>query len=346
MQPLRSLLHFIHKRKFKNILQKEQAEKVLLEDSLQKKYIAETSPHGKIKVFIYQEGFDFHFTRFYRSTIKRDFNYYLVSQIQDAEVVVFINTVYPNLVSWQQKVILFFHEPQTYSHLYQSVIPRDFLGQPDITVISHLDPALFITGEFFELPGTSITHIQSIPHIHFHHMATENELAAISSNKTKLICSVVSGFNGVPGYDDRRIFIEQLSSVLPEFDLYGRYGKLIRNIKSYRGYSTVKFRTIANYKYSLVIENSKEDWYISEKIFDALMCGCMPIYYGTDKIFELIPHEWFVYLPDLSKKSIESIEEVINTDRHKLVSQNQAFISHRIDQTFSFYQCLQKTLRP
>jgi hypothetical protein len=344
MHPLRPLLHFIHKRKSKQIQRNEWVEKVALEKTLRAKYKCDFSAEGKIKVFIYQDGFEFHFIRFYQSTINKEFNFYLVDDIRHAEVVVFINTIIPHVISENQKIFLFFHEPKTYSHLYQSIIPKDFLGQRNITVVSHIEPSQFITGDFFELPGARITHIKGIPHVHFHHMATEIELMGISEEKKKSICSVVSGFNGVPGYEDRRIFLEKLSAMVPEFDLYGRYGKTIRNFPSYRGYSATKFQTIAEYKYNLVIENSNEEWYISEKIFDTLMCGCMPIYFGTSKIFDLIPPDWFYFLPDLSEGSIKKVIELIHTDQYKVVSQNRAAIARQIDNSFSFYKKLDNLL--
>ena len=344
MQPLRPLLHFVQKRRYEKIQRNEQREKVALEKTLRAKYNSDFNPEGKTKVFVYQNGFDFHFIRFYQSTINKKFDFYLVENIHEAEVVVFINVINPSVVSKNQKVILFFHEPKTYSHLYQSIIPQDFLGRRNITIVSHLEPSQFITGEFFRLPDARITHIKGIPYVHFHHMATEHELKGISGDKKNLICSVVSGFNGVPGYEDRRIFLEQLSAKAPQFDLYGRYGKTICNIPSYRGYSAVKFQTIADYKYNLVIENSNEEWYISEKIFDALLCGCMPIYHGTNKIFDLIPHDWFYFLPDLSYGSIKKIYTLIHTDQYKAVSQNHAEIVNQIDQSFSFYKKLNEIL--
>lgn len=338
------LLHFLNKRRVKQIQKKESAANEALEERLHNQYKVEFNAVNKIKVFIYQAGFHCHFTRFYRSTISKEFNFYLVNNLKEAEVIVFINTIAPEVALPNQKVILFFHEPKTYSHLYQSIIPQDFLGQRDITLVSHIDPSHFISGEFFLLPDARITHIKSIPYVHFHHMATEDDLMAIPEEKTKSICSVVSGFNGVPGYEDRRIFLEQFSKALPEFDLYGRYGKTIREIPSYRGYSAVKFKTIANYKYNLVIENSNEDWYISEKIFDALMCGCMPIYYGTNKIFDLIPHDWFYYLPDLDQSSIKNAVKLIHSNQYELVSRNRLKIAAEIDRSFSFYRQVQNLL--
>jgi hypothetical protein len=40
-----------------------------------------------------------------------------------------------------------------------------------------------------------------------------------------------------------------------------------------------KLQTASNYKFALVIENSGD--YMSEKLFDALFSGCLPIYVGA-----------------------------------------------------------------
>ena len=344
MDFLHPLLHPIYKRKAGQIYKKEKDRKIALEKILRNQYKTTFSSKDKIKVFIFEPEFDFPYTRFYQSTISKNFNFYLVDDIRDAEVVVFINAINPAVVSQNQKIILFFYEPSTYSYLYQSRIPKDFLGQRNITVISHIKPSEFISGDFFNLPDAKITHIKSIPHVHFHHMASQSELMAIPEEKSKLLCSVVTGFNGVPGYKDRQAFLEKLSASNPDFDLYGRYGKIIQRISSYRGFSAIKYQTVGNYKYSLTIENTNEDWYISEKIFDALLCGSMPIYHGTKRIFDLIPHDWFYYLPDLSDRSIELVNQLIQTDQYKKVSLNRAAIANTIDQSFSFYHKLNQVL--
>jgi hypothetical protein len=48
----------------------------------------------------------------------------------------------------------------------------------------------------------------------------------------------------------------------------------------YRGSPLNKMEILARSKYSIVIENESD--YISEKIFDAIMCGSVPIYIGPD----------------------------------------------------------------
>jgi hypothetical protein len=344
MDLIHALLHPIYKRKAGQIYKKEKDRKIALEKILCDQYKSTFSSKDKIKVFIFEPEFDFPYTRFYQSTINKNFDFYLVDDIRDAQVVVFINAINSAAVTHNQKVVLFFYEPSTYCCLYQSRIPKDFLGQRNITIISHIDPSEFISGEFFDLPDAKITHIKTIPHVHFHHMATESELMTIPEEKSKVLCSVVTGFNGVPGYKDRQAFLEKLSASNPDFDLYGRYGKIIQRISSYRGFSSIKYQTVGDYKYSLTIENTNEDWYISEKIFDALLCGSMPIYHGTERIFDLIPHDWFYYLPDLSDRSVKLVNQLIKTDQYKKVSLNRVAIANTIDQSFSFYHKLNRVL--
>lgn len=39
------------------------------------------------------------------------------------------------------------------------------------------------------------------------------------------------------------------------------------------------------------IENSLVEDYVSEKVYDALIAGCVPIYWGAPNIQDFIPHE-------------------------------------------------------
>ena len=43
------------------------------------------------------------------------------------------------------------------------------------------------------------------------------------------------------------------------------------------------------------MENTNHEGYITEKILNAYLGGCLPIYYGTKEVFELFHPESFVY---------------------------------------------------
>lgn len=345
MPPLSQSTHFLRKLKQKRILNIENTEKELQEAAFHEKYKDTFSLKDKTKVYIHQTGFTFPFTRFYQSTINQEFDFYLIDKAQDAEVVVFINAIEKDIARPEQKTILFYHEPEAYKHLYQSSIADELVSLHKMVVISQIDNVnkLIKSESGFDI-SDRITHLRTIPHVHFHHMATAEELDSINPNRQKLICSVVSGFNGVPGYADRRQFLEGFSKSIPQFDIYGRYSKAIHSLPAYRGYAASKYRTLSQYRYNLAIENSIEDWYISEKIFDALLCGCMPIYSGSEKIFDLLPNEWFHFLPDLSPKSIKLATNLAKTDSYLSVAENRLEIAKKIDKDFSFYQKLNSIL--
>ena len=337
--------HFLLKQEKKYIQKKETAQNLKKETEFKYKYQKDFNPLNKIKVFIYQEGYEYQFTRFYQSTIKKEFNFYLVDEPHKADVIVFMNTIEPKVIKAHQRVIFFYHEPAAYKHLYQTSLPNTFLIEGELIVVSHLKQLnQIITQESNPNHLKAIRHEYGIPYIHFHHMATAKDLDHISPHREKKICSVISGFEGIPGYDDRRKFLNDFSKKVSDFDLFGRYGKTIRKMKNYRGYSPIKFETISQYRYNLVIENSKEDWYISEKIFDSLICGCMPIYYGSDKIFEILPREWFIYLPDLTNHSLSLALEFIQTDQYKIVSENRDAIANFINREFNFFEKLNSLL--
>lgn len=304
-----------------------------------KKYANEHTIEGKIKVYTHQTGFERHFSRFYTSSDDRDFSFFLVDNPKHADVIVFINTIDSSIITHGQRAILFFHEPKDYAHLYQSMIDWSRIAPGHLYVVSHLPVENFIKNPAY------VIHHKSIPFVHFHHMATYEELDQLDGRRrTKLICSITSGFNGIPGYQKRRDFITKLGQRNDEFDLFGRFSKEVIKLDAYRGACNIKWRTLSDYKYSLVIENSDDEYYISEKIFDALICGAMPVYYGSEKIFELIPKEWFHFLPTLDDDSIDKINMLLATDAYRLISENRKQIAASVYEKYSFYQALNSLL--
>lgn len=70
---------------------------------------------------------------------------------------------------------------------------------------------------------------------------------------------------------------------------------LYSNYKCNKGYVDNKFDTLSKYKFSLCYENLyNENSYITEKIFDSLRMGVIPIYYGASNISDFIPRDIFI----------------------------------------------------
>lgn len=106
------------------------------------------------------------------------------------------------------------------------------------------------------------------------------------------------------GWDRRTFAIDCITRV---FNKIGIMRDLFYKApKSYKGRILSKSQILANYKFSFCYENAKgAPGYITEKIFDSLFAGCVPIYLGAPNVSEYIPDGCFV-----DKKSFPSYDSV------------------------------------
>jgi hypothetical protein len=92
---------------------------------------------------------------------------------------------------------------------------------------------------------------------------------------------------------------------VPAYTAVGRLGRLGSRLKtrlfglppfpSYRGAVSDKATVLRNSRFSYCYENSRDlSNYITEKIFDSMANGCVPIYWGADNVLDYIPAECFV----------------------------------------------------
>lgn len=123
-------------------------------------------------------------------------------------------------------------------------------------------------------------------------------------------CSwITSGIDRTENHRKRLDFLKLLRSQDLTFDLYGR------DLPAWayaNGRLNNKWYGMAPYYYNLAIENYAEnDWYVSEKLWDALLSWCLPIYYGGSAADKLLPPGSFLRLPSLDEKGLAYIQEVI-----------------------------------
>jgi len=65
-------------------------------------------------------------------------------------------------------------------------------------------------------------------------------------------------------------------------------------MKIYKGKCASKFEVLQNYEFCLCLENMRMDGYITEKLFDCLYAGTIPLYLGAPDILEYVPEDIFV----------------------------------------------------
>ncbi|MCX6252915.1 MAG: glycosyltransferase family 10 [Bacteroidia bacterium] len=111
----------------------------------------------------------------------------------------------------------------------------------------------------------------------------------------------------------REIYVDRVKAIhhfstYPDFSLYG-YGweKSIHGFgntyqlavrKSYNGVISsdvrIKREVMGGFKFSLCFENCIFPGYITEKIFDSFLAGCIPVYFGAPDITDFVPSETFI----------------------------------------------------
>ena len=77
---------------------------------------------------------------------------------------------------------------------------------------------------------------------------------------------------------------------------------------------TDKIQFLSNYKFSIAMENSEGDGYLSEKIVDSFLAGTIPIYYGGYMLDEIINQKTYILIKgvkDMDEK-IEYIKKIDN----------------------------------
>lgn len=90
--------------------------------------------------------------------------------------------------------------------------------------------------------------------------------------KSKNLSIIASEKNCLKGHKLRHRVIKTFGNQID--GIYGRGYHPIEN----------KLEGLKNYRYSIVIENCREDYFFSEKLMDCLLTGTIPIYWGCPSI--------------------------------------------------------------
>ncbi|MCC5635572.1 glycosyltransferase [Nostoc sp. CHAB 5844] len=143
----------------------------------------------------------------------------------------------------------------------------------------------------------------------WYHSNSFQELNEMPCPEKTAACSwITSGINRTVSHRQRLSFLDSLQSSNIQFDLYGRDLPISTKTK---GELNNKWYGMAPYYYNLTIENyADNNWYVSEKLWDALLAWCLPIYYGGSAADKLLPPGSFLRLPSLDEKGIIYIQEI------------------------------------
>jgi hypothetical protein len=177
----------------------------------------------------------------------------------------------------KEKLVLFMWEPQTVMpSLYTEEVQASF-GK-----IFTWDDDLVDNRKFFK----------------FHYPALKPRISQIPDFDQKKFCVMINtklvDKHPKSLYGEREKAALFFEDKIGEFDLYGRFWDK-KPFKNWKGKTKNKAETLANYKFCICYENMRDvKGYITEKIFDCFMAGCVPIYWGASNVADYIPPACFI----------------------------------------------------
>ena len=106
----------------------------------------------------------------------------------------------------------------------------------------------------------------------------------------------------------RHEFTRRMAAQLPELEVYGHGHRFI----------ATKIEALDPFRYHLAIENHRAPHHWTEKLADAFLGGCLPIYFGCPNVFDYFPEDSLIPigLDDLDA-ACETIREAIAGDLYQ-----------------------------
>lgn len=153
-------------------------------------------------------------------------------------------------------------------------------------------------------------------------------------------------YEAEPGeyYSERKKVIEYFEKHEEyEFGLFGRNWDHYRN---WKGCVKSKADIYHNYKFAICLENARINGYVTEKIFDCLIQGIVPVYGGAYNVTSYVPQECFIdyfqfhsldelvqYLVSMEKDTynqyLDNISSFLKSEKcRKFCSQESAYLEH------------------
>ncbi|ORX51816.1 hypothetical protein BCR36DRAFT_582853 [Piromyces finnis] len=123
----------------------------------------------------------------------------------------------------------------------------------------------------------------------------------------------ISNCNAV---NERLEFLKQLMEYT-KIDSFGMcaHNKEVYDEDSDRDSWQTKMNTISKYKFTLAFENSNDRDYVTEKFFQPLEAGSVPVFFGTSNIADFAPEHSFINANDFeSAKELAEYLEMLDKD--------------------------------
>ncbi|OGB96969.1 hypothetical protein A3F06_01285 [candidate division TM6 bacterium RIFCSPHIGHO2_12_FULL_36_22] len=121
-----------------------------------------------------------------------------------------------------------------------------------------------------------------------------------------------------------------------DFTFYGQGWD--KNIwRCYGGGVKCKSDILINFKFSICYDNTSDAGYLTEKIFDCLEAGCVPIYLGCPNVTDYVPTECFIDMRKFSSydELYDFVKNMSEEEHQKYLDAIQAFFASEKAHKFS-----------
>ena len=175
----------------------------------------------------------------------------------------------------------------------------------------------------------NLTKIVNVP-LFIPYIYSNNYLDILQCEKTitkipsKGICAIISNKEK---HLTRNLILDKLDKIF-KIDYAGNYKNNIPKVQgSYN--SKEMFDFISQYKFVIAMENTKQETYITEKIVNGFLANVIPIYWGSDNIYDYFNENRFINILNESQININAaanqIIELMN-DNEKYLKMVNSYI--------------------
>lgn len=212
------------------------------------------------------------------------------------------------------------------------------IGEPDALHQKYLNLFRWLHWRFYRILTKNAALLADINNgIHFYFGSTfiKNE-GAVDRTKGKLASLVASARRDLEGHKLRHEIVEYIRAKKLDFDVMGRGYKPFDN----------KEDGLAPYRYSVVIENIREEDYFTEKIVDACLCETVPIYWGAPNIADYFDTRGMIICNNAQdiKAAVETISVSDYETRLKWIKKNRKAAEYYADYNGRAVQLIRDSL--
>jgi len=241
-----------------------------------------------------------------------DFSDVELTYVNDYDVLIIFNKYNSTLIKPNTKVFGFIQEP-SWSGFYDKNLPKycDY--------VFYHKPENFQEKNVIFSPSVMLHHLWDKPQKGEIQWKENNTQNIINSNfeKTRKLSIIISNREGEEQYIPRQNLVKRMLNSDIDFDMYGlgwnTRGWDLKDPR-YKGYLSNKLDGLSKYEYSICMENTRENGYITEKFNDAILSGTIPLYYGAPDVDKHYPNS-SEFLDINSENVIQVLKDILNSDK-------------------------------